>query len=351
MTSQSLLPAWKENRLRNWWNGGSQSTPCIAAPVLNDDANLPEPGSLEQFWTDTDFIIERKMAEIDQTTWYGCAVPYHYVDQGSSAMAGVLGCPLEFIDMETVWAHPRSDSLEVAFETGLDENVPVYARIREITRRTAALAKDHHFVAAFALEGMSDLLAALYPIENFLMDTLDRPTDLERGVEHLNALWLQAWTDIQELIAASGNPGGIGWPGVWAPGTTFPLQEDVAYNLSPDQFRQFCLPALRERIAAMDCPFFHLDGIGMLPHLPALLEIDDLPVIQWVPGAGKWQIDQWYDVIRQITGTGRSVQLYVNADEVAPLVDTLGPDRLYLVIQDATHENMQRLLDDFPQET
>jgi hypothetical protein len=350
MNQNHLLPHWKEQRLRNWWVGGKQSAPCLAASVLKDDAKLPEARDLDQFWTDVDFIIERKMAEIEQTEYYGCAVPLHYVDQGSSAMAGVLGCPLEYIDMETVWAHPRGESLDVALETRLDPQQPVYARIREITRRSVALARDHHFVAAFALEGMSDLLAALYPIETFLMDTLDRPDDILRAVGHLNQLWFAAWTDIQELLAASGNPGGIGWAGVWAPGSTFPLQEDVAYNLSPDQFRAFCIPALRERIAAMDYPFFHLDGIGMLPHLPSLLEIDELPVIQWVPGAGKWEVSQWYHVIRQITDAGKSIQLFVDVDEVAPLVDTVGPDRLFLVISDATHEQMEALLKAFPQQ-
>lgn len=347
--SQSILPKWKEARLRNWWAGGRQSNPCIAAAVLKDNADLPQAETLDRFWTDVDFIIERKMAEIAQTVYYGCAVPLHYIDQGSSAMAGVLGCPMEYIDQETVWAHPLGETLDIALDTVLDRRQPVYARIRELTRRSAALAQGHHFVAAFALEGMSDLLAALYPMETFLMDTLDRPDDILRAVDHLNRLWLEAWADIQELMAASGNPGGIGWAGIWAPGTTFPLQEDVSYNLSPDQFRQFCLPALRKRVAAMQCPFFHLDGVGMLPHLPALLEIDELPVIQWVPGAGKWQVDQWYDVIRQITGAGKSAQIFVNADEVAPLVDTIGPDGLYLIIQDATHEKMRDLLNRFPQ--
>lgn len=95
MSTHPLLPEWKEKRLRNRWAGGSQATPCIAATVLPENAELPQAASLEQFWTDTDFIFERKMAEIEQSLYYGCAMPMHYVDQGSSAMAGVLGCPLE----------------------------------------------------------------------------------------------------------------------------------------------------------------------------------------------------------------------------------------------------------------
>lgn len=345
-----LLPHWKQARLRAWWEGQALNTPCIAGAVVPPESALPQARDLEQFWTDVDFIIERKMAEIDRTTYYGCAVPLHYVDQGSSAMAGVLGCPLEFIDSETVWAHPKADTIDCVFETALAPEVPVYRRIMEITRRSVALASGHHYVGAFALEGPTDLLAALYGIEPFLIDTLTQPERVGRAVAHLNCLWLQAYRDIMETIAQAGNPGCAGWAGVWAPGPTFPLQEDVAYNLSPEVFAEYFIPALRERIAAMPYPFFHLDGIGSIPHLPALLDIEELPVIQWVPGAGHERLDQWYGLIRRILESGRSVQVYGQAAEVAPLVRAVGPSGLFITITDATHENMNDLLQEFPQD-
>lgn len=348
-TASPLLPSWKEKRLCAWWAGENLGTPCLAGWVPDPGASLPEPTSLDQFWTDRDFIIERKMAEVENTRYYGCAVPYHYVDQGSSAMAGVLGCPLEFVDMETVWAHPKGDALEWVFETRLDPKVEVFDRILELTRRSTALAPGHHYVSIFALEGPTDLLAALYGIETFLVDTLTRPEDVGRAVAHLNQIWLEAFEQVQGIIREAGNPGEVGWPGVWSPGTSFPLQEDVAYNLPPDIFREYFLPALRERVAAMECPFFHLDGIGSIPHLPALLEIEELPVIQWVPGAGKERLDQWYDLIREILQAGRRVQLFGMAEEVAPLVEAVGPEGLYIRILDATDANMEKLLAEFPQ--
>ena len=61
--------------------------------------------------------------------------------------------------------------------------------------------------------------------------------------------------------------------GVWAPGSTFPLQEDVAYSISAEMFRTFLIPHIRAQIAAMDYPFFHVDGTGMIPYVDALLEI------------------------------------------------------------------------------
>jgi hypothetical protein len=329
-------------RLTAWWNVEDTGRPCILGSVRETDR--PDTDDLERFWSDEAFILERTMAEIAGTVTYGEAVPYHYVDQGSSAMAGVLGCPMEAVDKETVWAEPRFERAEDILEVSFDPNGPLYRRIRRLTEASCAQAPGHHMVAPFALEGMTDLMAALYGLEPFLIDTLTEPDLTARCMAHLKHLWLAAWRDIQSAIR-TGNPGGIGWVGIWAPGTTFPLQEDVAYNLSPDAFRAFCIPHIRDLADAMDYPFFHLDGVGMIPHLDALLEIESLKAIQWQPGAGKEDLAQWIDLLRKILDGGKSVQVYARADEVPMLVDTLGSRGVMAVITDAAHENMRPLME------
>jgi hypothetical protein len=118
----------------------------------------------------------------------------------------------------------------------------------------------------------------------------------------------------------------------------------VAYNISPDMFRDFCVPAIRAQAAVMEYPFFHLDGVGMIPHLDPLLELAEIKVIQWQPGAGKEDLEQWYPLLRRILETGKSIQVYARADEVKPLVEAVGARGVLAVINDATHENMEALL-------
>ncbi len=343
-----LLPHAVETALRNWWDGGSQEHPLILATTLRPGATLPATDDLNRHWIDRDFIIERKLREIEATEHYGVAVPYHYVDHGSSAMAGVVGCPLVFVDPETIWANPRFETLDQVLDTDFTLDSPIYAHIRELTRRSVAHARGHHFVAPFALEGMSDLMAALYGGENFMMDLIDRPADVARAMTQLKELWLRAFADIGDLIKASGNPGGIGWVGVWAPGTTFPLQEDVSYSISADMFRQFLIPHIRDQIAAMDYSFFHVDGLGMIPHLDALLEIRELRAIQWQPGAGHERLDQWYGLLRKILAAGKSLQVYARAEEVEALVRNIGANRLLVIVRDSTRDEIQRLVDRYP---
>ena len=347
-TRESLLPRGVADRLRNWWDGGDQENPLILATVRREGLEVPATDDLNRHWLDRDFIIERTMREIEATEYLGVAVPYHYVDHDSSAMAGVLGCPLVFVDRETIWANPRFQTLDQILEATPALHSAIYEHITEITRRSVALAAGHHFVAPFALEGMSDLMAALYGGENFMMDLVDRPGDVARAMGRLKKLWLQAFAEIQGLIAKSGNPGGIGWVGIWAPGSTFPLQEDVAYSLSAELFRTFLIPPIRDQIAAMDYPFFHVDGTGMIPHVDALLEIGGLKAIQWQPGAGHERLDQWYGLLRKILASGKALQVYARAEEVEALVRNVGANRLLVIVRDSPRDEVLRLAERYP---
>jgi hypothetical protein len=164
----------------------------------------------------------------------------------------------------------------------------------------------------------------------------------------LKALWLQAFAEIQGLVGKSGNPGGIGWVGVWAPGSTFPLQEDVAYSISAEMFRTYLIPHIRAQIAAMDYPFFHVDGTGMIPHVDALLEIGELKAIQWQPGAGHERLDQWYGLLRKILASGKALQVYARAEEVDALVKNVGAARLLVIVRDSPRDEVLRLAERYP---
>ena len=202
-------------RLSAWWEGDAPESPCIAAQFLDTKSNIPSSKDLNTFWTDQDFIIRRTTASIDNTTYIGEAVPFHYVDQGSSAGSGVIGARMEYIDQETIWAYPTVDRLEEILECSLSPPNAYYKRIIEITQRSTRHARDHHFVSHYALGGLLDNLA----------------------------------------------------------------------------------------------------GVGAIPHLDALLEIDNIRAIQWVPGAGKEELKQWYELLQKILAAGKSCQVFARPDE------------------------------------
>jgi len=325
--------------LENWWNHGDQPDPLILATASDSSPEtVSSTSDLTRYWTDVDWIVERQMQTMNSTEYFGVALPFHYVDQGASAMAGVLGAHMELVDETTIWAYPMLDDLDQLLSVQLDSSNPVYHRIRSLTKASVALARNHHFVAPYALEGAGDIAAALYGTTNLLMDMVTKPARVARALEHLKRIWIHAFDDIWAEINVSGNPGGIGWAGIWAPGTTFPLQEDFSYMISPDMFRRYCLPHIRDQIDAMEYGFYHLDGVGAIGHLDALLEIEKLRVIQWVPGAGKESLKQWHPLIRRILAAGKSVEVFAEPDEIDDLVSAVGARGLLVSVQASRSE-------------
>jgi hypothetical protein len=75
-------------RLECWWEHGDQKNPCLTISTLSEPAKMIiDTDDLGEYWTDVDFIIKRQLAIIANTSYYGQAIPYHYVDHGSAAMA------------------------------------------------------------------------------------------------------------------------------------------------------------------------------------------------------------------------------------------------------------------------
>lgn len=81
----------------------------------------------------------------------------------------------------------------------------------------------------------------------------------------------------------------------------------------------------------MDRCLYHLDGPQALRHLDALLEIDEIQAIQWVPGAGQDDWKKWIPVYRKIQDRGRSLQLVaLPATDIGLLMENLRPEGVWI---------------------
>lgn len=112
--------------------------------------------------------------------------------------------------------------------------------------------------------------------------------------------------------------------------------------IGPGMFDEFCLPHIRDMVDAVPYSFYHLDGIQALSHLPSLLKIPNLKVIQWQPGEGHSDILQWTEVIERILKGGKSCQVYVKASEVDELIKRVGKDGMLLIVS-GTDQELEKL--------
>jgi hypothetical protein len=112
------------------------------------------------------------------------------------------------------------------------------------------------------------------------------------------------------------------------------FQSDLSYMISPQMFREFVVPDLEACCQRIAYSFYHMDGVGQLPHLEHLLNIPLLKGIQWIPGEGKPQAEHWLDVLRQIREAGKLVQVDVSADGARRICRAIGGHNLLLAVWD-----------------
>jgi hypothetical protein len=340
----TLLPRIQD-KLTNWWEFGEQKDPCLLIQLAEPHAPPPPPGTedLRKHWFDIDYVISHAMYGIEHTRYLGVSAPMHFPNLGSAAMAGVLGARMEYVDKRTIWPYPADLSLEQVLEIELDPRNEYYATMLEITRRSVALSHDHHWVAPYPLEGPGDCLEGVYGTLNLLMAMVEQTKLVKAAIEHFTTLWIYAFDEVEQIIESAGNPGAIGWADIWAPGRTFPLQEDFSYNISPAMFREFLLPSLQRIVEAMPYPMFHLDGTTN--HLETLLSIPGLRAIQWVPGPGREELAPWYGLIRRIKEASKSVEVFARPDEIDDLVANVGARGLLIGCSGLSEKEAERLLD------
>jgi hypothetical protein len=100
--------------------------------------------------------------------------------------------------------------------------------------------------------------------------------------------------------------------------------------ISPAMFRQFVVPEMLAYDGYLDYILWHLDGYEEVRHVPALLELEGLRIIQIQPGANNptASSEQWLPVCKQIQEASKGLYVYAHSPEefafLARELDTAG---------------------------
>jgi 5-methyltetrahydrofolate--homocysteine methyltransferase len=121
--------------------------------------------------------------------------------------------------------------------------------------------------------------------------------------------------------------------GLWS-NRPYTLQAcDFNALISPRHFQEFFLPDIARQAATVGRAFFHLDGPRAANHIDALLEVRELEVIQFTPGAGAPSALAWVELFRKIQEKGKSVLVICPSEEVLELCDALDPSSLAVIVE------------------
>lgn len=289
----------------------------------------PAPAKdLSQKWFDPQWRAEYLDWYVAHSSLKADILPVANTQLGPGSLAAILGGVFEGGE-DTIWIHPNPDFTD---EIVFNPEHPNWILHKELLKACKAKANGHYFVGMPDLMEGLDVLVALKGTDRVLLDTVMQPEILEQQMQQINDIYFKVFDELYDIIR-EGDEMAFCYFSSWAPGKMSKLQSDISTMISQDDYRRFVQPFIREQCQKIDYTLYHLDGVGAMHHLPALLEIEELNAIQWTPGVGEPQggSPKWYDLYKKILAGGKSVMAcWVTLDELKPLLDHIGADGVHL---------------------
>jgi len=343
-----VIPSWhprweqvRENHMK-WWNQEGLVFNCTAPlPESRDEAlrGVPRPERPEVMfdrWFDPTYRTEDAYWVAAQTHWAGDAIPLMPMITGPGELAAILGSEWGLGD-ETVWYEPCLTDEDVANDTPIvfDPSNKSHQTLMRMLKAALEKSQGRLFVGVTDLIEHFDILAAMRDPQTFMMDLFENGDWIHRRLKELNQAYFEIYQAYYDLL--KDDEGSVYFEAfmAWGRGKTAKVQCDACSMISPDMFREFVQPYLREQCDWLDYSMYHLDGEECWVHIDALLEIESLNAIEWTPkmlalgeGGGK---PKWFDLYRRLLDGGKSVQaIAVEPDEVIPLLDAVGGKGMYI---------------------
>ena len=337
-TKQHYIDWWNHKGIvLNMWEHFQQGV----AP----HADIPEPKpykDLNQRWFDPEWRAEYLDWYVAHSSLKADILPVANTQLGPGSLAAILGGVFEGGE-DTIWIHPDPNYKD---DIVFNPEHPNYLLHKALLRACKQKAQGHYYVGMPDLMEGLDVLAAIKGTDKVLLDTVIQPEVLERQMQQINNIYFQVFDELYDIIR-EGDEMAFCYFSSWAPGKMSKLQSDISTMISVDDYRRFVQPFIREQCQKIDYTLYHLDGVGAMHHLDALLEIDELNAIQWTPGVGEPQggSPKWYDLYNKILSGGKSIMAcWVTLDELRPLLDNIGGDGVHIEMDFHNEQEVEQAL-------
>ena len=347
------MNTWKQNleetkkHYIDWWNhkGIVLNMWEHFQEGVKPHADIPEPKpykDLDQRWFDPAWRAEYLDWYVAHSSLMADMLPVANTQLGPGSLAAILGGVFEGGE-DTIWIHPNPNYTD---DIVFDPQHPNWLLHKELLKACKAKAQGHYYVGMPDLmEGM-DVLAAIKGTDKVLLDTVMQPEVLEHQMQQINDIYFRVFDELYDIIR-EGDEMAFCYFSSWAPGKMSKLQSDISTMISVDDYRRFVQPFIREQCQKIDYTLYHLDGVGAMHHLDALLEIKELNAIQWTPGVGEPQggSPKWYDLYKKILAGGKSIMAcWVTLEELRPLLDNIEGDGVHIEMDFHNEQEVEQAL-------
>jgi 5-methyltetrahydrofolate--homocysteine methyltransferase len=313
---------------RRWW-ANELDRPVLPVEFEGRDPGRPQPKApllcqrnCPDWSIPVDDLVDRYDWELSRFVYAGDAYPYVSLDVfGPGVMAAFLGSK---IDTSTggMWFCPPAKVPISELNLTYNPDNPWLRRVLDLCAAMMRRWQGQVLVSMPDLGGNLDVVSSFMG-EDLLLALIDQPEHVVRVLNQVHDLWHKFYQQFAEALAPY-NPGYTAWCGIYSDRPYYMLQCDFSYMISPDMYAQFVLPELTRSIARLGHAFYHLDGIGQLPHLDHLLSIKQLAGVQWVPGDGQPNHAHWPQIYQRIFAAGKKTQTWGDFDVLDALIAQTG---------------------------
>lgn len=326
----------------------------LSRPILNISTRVKEqykkPESIEQKWLDENYIVNAALHAHQNRDYVAEGVPFLFTNLGAGCLAACIGGNYNLSE-NTLWfdRNPVIDDWENFPEIKFDRNSEMWQHVERIQKKGFEYPEINTSITDIG--GVLDVICSLRGTENMLYDLYDYPDEVKEFTKYVTKLWFEAFDLQKEAVKNAGQPYN-NWMNIPSSKPWYPLQCDFSYMISPAQFEEFVLPHLVEQVNYLERSVYHLDGIGEIPHLDMLLDIDGLTAIQWVPGAGqlpKWD-EKWIPLLQKIQAKNKNIVLNnglslndLKASE--KLIKSLDPTGVYISFTAPDRDTAERMVE------
>ena len=287
-----------------FWQG-TNTRPAVAATLPRKGVNpVEKPPYATGATGDFEPIIDQLLAWAETHEFLADAIPFYYLEFGADHFAALLGADLTFTPGDPAgWAVPCVQDLANA-DIHFDRDGKWWKRTVAFAQALRARCDGKLLIASNTLVANLDALSALHGPQNLLMAMVENPDAVHCALAQVDQAHAEVLGALGTLLDYP-RFGSITRHGMYARGPVNVPQCDFSCMISPDMFREFVVPYLRHEMRRYDGAEYHLDGPDAIRHLEALCEMEELDVIQWVPGTGNPEKQDWTPLFDRIDSLGK----------------------------------------------
>ena len=329
-----------------FWDMENHDRPLMsvyAPSEKNDYSTISAPETTKERWFDLDFILKQHRRNMNNTCFYGEAIPFACANLGPDILGAICGCDLIFGE-DTSWATHFVVDWDELEPIKFDPQNPWFLKIQEITKMFLDDSNGEYLVGVTDLHPGMDGLVSMRGPEELCMDLYETPESIAPRVNQMFDVYKEVFLAQTRLIQDH-QSGATNWMGVWHPDKNWYVSScDFAALISLDHFDAFVLPGLLKELDFLPASIYHLDGPGALRTLDRLIEIPDLNGIQWVPGAGNATPGGWIPIYKRIQAAGKCIVANCEPSDVKILCEELQPEGLYITCSVASESEAHDII-------